>query len=105
MLAYRLVPNRKIRFSSSLYGAGIAFLMILILRQGFSWFLKMNVTYSTLYGALAAVPLLLIWMYSWWAVVLFGAVTTAAIEEFRNKKDVIGRLQERKSLVHKHLSK
>ena len=105
MLAYRLVPNRKIRFSSSLSGACAAFILIVILRQGFSWFFKMNVTYSTLYGALAAVPLLLIWMYSWWAVVLFGAVFTAAIEEFRNKKDVIGKLQERKALRRKHSSK
>jgi membrane protein len=105
MLAYRLVPYRKIRFSSSFYGAATAFILSLILRKGFSWFLQMNVTYSTLYGALAAVPLLLIWMYSWWAVVLFGAVTTATIEEFRNKKDVIGKLQERKSLVRKHSSK
>lgn len=105
MLAYRLVPNRKIRFSSSFYGALTAFIMILILREGFSRFLKMNVTYSTLYGALAAVPLLLIWMYSWWAVVLFGAVTTATIEEFRNKKDVIEKLQSRKALSRKHSSK
>lgn len=105
MLAYRLVPYRKIRLSSSLYGAAAAFIMILILRKGFSWFLKMNVTYSTLYGALAAVPLLLIWMYSWWAVVLFGAIITASIEEFRNKKDVIGKLQARKSLKRKHSSK
>lgn len=105
MLAYRLVPNRKIRLSSSLYGAGAAFIMILLLRQGFSWFLKMNVTYSTLYGALAAIPLLLIWMYSWWAVVLFGAIFTAAIEEFCNKKDVIGKLQAKKALKRKHSSK
>ena len=105
MLAYRLVPYRKIRFSSSFYGAITAFVLILILRKGFSWFLKMNVTYSTLYGALAAVPLVLIWMYSWWTVVLFGAVVTAAIEEFRNKKDVIGKLQSRKALLRKHSSK
>lgn len=105
MLAYRLVPNRKIRFSSSLYGAFTAFIMILILRKGFGYFLTMNVTYSVLYGALAAVPLLLIWMYSWWTVVLFGAVVTATIEEFRNKKDVIGKLQARKSLLRKHSSK
>lgn len=105
MLSYRLVPYRKIRFSSSFYGAMIAFIMIIILRKGFSFFLKMNVTYSTLYGALAAVPLLLIWMYSWWAVVLFGAVATSTIEEFRNKKNVIGKLQERKALVRKHSSK
>lgn len=105
MLTYRWVPNRNIRLSSSLCGASAAFIMILVLRKGFGWFLKMNVTYSTLYGALAAVPLLLIWMYSWWAVVLFGAVITAAIEEFRNKKNVIGKLQARKSLLRKHSSK
>lgn len=39
--------------------------------------------YKTLYGALATLPVFLIWMYLAWSVVIFGAVVTAALEEYR----------------------
>jgi membrane protein len=44
--------------------------------------LKHN-TYKTLYGAVAAIPLTLVWMYLYWAVVIFGAVVTSALDEYR----------------------
>ena len=49
-----------------------------------------NSTYSTLYGALAIIPIFLIWMYLSWAVVLFGAVVTAAMDEYKalNKTEI-----------------
>jgi len=43
----------------------------------------MTATYKTLYGALATLPIFLIWMYLAWAVVIFGAVFTAALEEYQ----------------------
>lgn len=86
VLSYIVVPNRKIKFINALWGAGAAFICMLILRIGFGYFLELNMTYKTLYGALAAVPIMLIWMYSWWTVVLSGAVITAALEDFKSKK-------------------
>lgn len=85
-LSYIVVPNKKIRVSSALCGAFVTLVLIFFLRIGFGYFLLLNVTYRTLYGALAALPILLVWMYSWWTIVLFGAVFTAALEDFRNKK-------------------
>lgn len=87
-LSYFVVPNKKVRASSAAIGAAIAFVMMSILHFGFAYFLQLNVTYRTLYGAMASVPLLLVWMYSWWTVVLFGAVTTASLEELRHKKQL-----------------
>lgn len=81
-----IVPNKKIRLSSAFSGACVTLILTLLLRVGFGYFLVLNVTYRTLYGALATVPILLVWMYSWWTIVLFGAVVTATIEEFRNRK-------------------
>ena len=87
-VAYVVVPNKKVRLSSAFWGAICAFILMSLLRYGFGYFLALNVTYKTLYGALASVPLLLIWMYSWWAVVLFGAVVAATMEELHNKKQL-----------------
>ncbi|MDO4161848.1 MAG: YihY family inner membrane protein [Pseudomonadota bacterium] len=87
-LSYVIVPNKKIRPSSAFAGACATLILTLMLRIGFGYFLILNVTYRTLYGALATVPIVLIWMYSWWTIVLWGAVITATIEEFRNRKSL-----------------
>lgn len=88
LVAYVVVPNKKVRLLSAFWGAVTAFILMSMLRYGFGYFLALNVTYKTLYGALATVPLLLIWMYSWWAVVLFGAVVAATMEELHTKKQL-----------------
>ena len=57
--------------------------MFWALRKGFGILVIENATYKTLYGALAALPVFLIWMYLAWSVVIFGAVVTAALEEYQ----------------------
>lgn len=80
---YVFIPNKKVSISSAFVGAVTAMILFLILRQGFALFMLKNNTYKTLYGAVAAVPLTLVWMYLYWAVVIFGAVVTAALDEYR----------------------
>ena len=83
MLVYVLVPNKKVRLDSALAGAAVAVVLFWFLRQGFALAVLNNATYKTLYGAMAVIPVFLIWMYLSWAVVIFGAVVTAALDEFR----------------------
>ncbi|MBQ7659996.1 MAG: YihY family inner membrane protein [Alphaproteobacteria bacterium] len=87
---YVFIPNKKVSVSSALVGALTAMVLFLVLRQGFALFMLKNNTYKTLYGAVAAVPLMLVWMYLYWAVVIFGAVVTAALDEYRelDKRDL-----------------
>ena len=80
---YIFVPNKKVDFLNAGAGAFVAMCLFWVLRFGFSMFMVKNNTYKTLYGAVAAVPLTLVWMYLYWAAVMFGAVVTAALEEFR----------------------
>ena len=87
-LSYFVVPNKKVHASSAAVGAAVAFVLMSLLHFGFGYFLQLNVTYKTLYGAMASVPLVLVWMYSWWTVVLFGAVVTASLEELKRKKQL-----------------
>jgi len=83
MMGYILVPNKKIKFYNALVGAITAVIMFWFLRQGFAMAVLKNATYKTLYGALATIPVFLIWMYLSWAVVIFGAVITASMEEYQ----------------------
>lgn len=81
---YVFIPNKKVGVLSAFVGALTAMVLFLILKQGFALFMLKNNTYKTLYGAVAAVPLMLVWMYLYWAVVIFGAVVTAALDEYRH---------------------
>lgn len=84
MLVYILVPNKKIKIMHAFLGALIAMAGFYIMRKFFGSFIASSVTYTTLYGAMAAVPLLLVWLYMNWAVVIFGAALTAALGEYKD---------------------
>lgn len=83
VLVYVLVPNKKIKIGNAFVGSLVAVILFSILRKGFAYFMIKAATYKTLYGALATLPVFLIWMYLAWAVVIFGAVVTAALEEYQ----------------------
>ena len=80
---YIFVPNKKIGFMNALLGAFVAMCLFWLLRNGFSFFMLKNNVYKTLYGAVAVVPLMLVWMYLYWAAVIFGAVVTASVQEYK----------------------
>lgn len=83
VLVYVLVPNKKVKIYNAIIGALVAIVLFWVLRNGFGYFMAMAGTYKILYGALATLPIFLIWMYLAWAVVIFGAVVTAALEEYQ----------------------
>ncbi len=87
MLVYVLVPNKKVCIKNAFAGAVTAVILFWILRKGFSIAISMSATYKTLYGALATLPIFLIWMYLAWSVVILGAVVTAALEEYQQLND------------------
>lgn len=79
---YVFVPNKKVNGVHALVGGFVAMCLFWILRTGFAVFMVKNNIYKTLYGAVAAMPLTLAWMYLAWAAVIFGAVVAASLEEF-----------------------
>ncbi len=83
VLLYVLVPNKKVNIWHAFIGATVAMILFYILRTAFGTFLISTNTYNVLYGALAIIPIMLIWLYLIWAAVIFGAVITAALGEFR----------------------
>ena len=87
VLVYVLVPNKKVKISSAVVGSFVAVILFSVLRRGFGDFMVKAAACKTLYGALATLPVFLIWMYLAWSVVIFGAVVTAALEEYRQLDD------------------
>src|SRR5438067_8318328 len=72
-LLYCLIPNCAVRWRDAALGAMIAAAAIEILKVAFSIYIGMS-SYQTVYGALATIPIFLLWMYLSWMAVLLGAV-------------------------------
>ncbi len=78
VLFYLAVPNCEVRFKHALIGGVMAALLFELAKFGFTQYLLRVTTYQLIYGALAALPVFLIWIYLSWLVVLIGAYITAA---------------------------
>jgi membrane protein len=74
---YRFVPNTRVRWTHALLGGVFVALGIELAKRALSWYLAQVPTYSAVYGAFATVPILLIWIYVAWVIVLLGAVIAA----------------------------
>ena len=74
---YRLAPNERIRWSHALLGAFVAIMLLEGLRRLFGLYIASFPAYTLIYGAFAALPLFLLWVYGIWMAVLFGALLTA----------------------------
>ncbi|HIJ61224.1 MAG TPA: YihY family inner membrane protein [Rhodospirillaceae bacterium] len=82
-LIYVAVPNRRVRAGDAAVGGVAAGLVFAALRWGFAIYAANAQSYESIYGAVALVPIFLLWMYLSWVVVLGGAELTAALPEWR----------------------
>ena len=82
-LLYFLVPNRAVRAWHALAGGIVAALLFEGLKRAFGLYLEHFPSYEVIYGALAAVPVFLVWLYLAWTAALFGAEIAAAMPEWR----------------------
>jgi membrane protein len=89
-LLYGLIPNCAVRWRDGALGAVIATMTIEILKIGFSIYIGATSFYSTVYGALAVIPIFLLWMYISWMAVLLGAVVAAALPNWRIDRRIGG---------------
>jgi len=78
---YIFVPNRSVSWINGLIGAFVAVVLFATLKKLFGLFISNFPSYETIYGVLATIPIFMIWMFLTWAVVLLGAILTAALED------------------------
>lgn len=82
-LAYLIIPNRRIAWRHALVGGVLATLLFELAKFGFAIYLRQVPSYAQIFGALAVVPIFLIWVYLSWVVILLGASVAASLSAFR----------------------
>lgn len=74
---YRYVPNTPVQGAHALAGGVFAAVGMEVAKRLLAWYISKVPTYSAVYGAFASVPILLVWIYMAWVIVLLGAVVAA----------------------------
>lgn len=74
---FHYVPNTHVQWRHALAGGVFAAAGFELAKRGLGWYLSSVPTYANVYGAFATVPILLIWIYLGWVIVLLGAVIAA----------------------------
>lgn len=86
-LLYIIVPNCYVPIRQGLIGAAVAAVFFELAKSGFALFVGMAPTYQVVYGAFAAVPIFLMWIFLSWSIVLLGAELVRSLVIFRERHD------------------
>ena len=92
---YVLMPNTRVRFSGALAGGFAAGLML----HGTNWAYRIYAShptmYRSIYGAVSAIPVFLVWIYVLWVIILLGAEIAYSVEHIET---------HRRKMIHRNLS-
>jgi membrane protein len=103
-LIYALVPARRVPWRAALIAGVLAAIAFELAKAGFAFYIAHFSTYQVVYGALAVLPVFLIWLYLSWIILLVGAAVSATLAETQGqpfdasalKRAPHGRLAERR---------
>jgi len=80
---YRVVPHRTVKLRYAAAGAVLATVLLELIKWALSQYLASFQGYQKVYGAVAFVPIFLIWIYLGWIAILLGASLASSIAAFR----------------------
>ncbi len=78
-LLFKFVPTCYIPPKIALLGGFFAMLQLELLKYGFALYVTWFPTYDLVYGAFAAIPLFLLWLYLIWFIVIWNGAFVATL--------------------------
>ena len=82
---YRVIPNAQVSWRDAFTGGVFAALAFEAAKRIFTGYVMAQPTYTSVYGAFAIFPLFLVWIFTSWLIVLFGAVIAAYAPSIRSQ--------------------
>ncbi|QNS15802.1 virulence factor BrkB family protein [Mannheimia bovis] len=86
-LVYKFIPITKVKFKHAAIGALLAAVFFTLGKQAFIWYITAFPSYQAIYGALAVLPIMLVWIQLSWQVVLLGGQFSAILKEIEEGKE------------------
>jgi membrane protein len=80
---FKVVPHRTVQWRHAFAGAALSVVLFEFMKWGIGLYLGSFNSYQKIYGAFAAAPILLLWIYLGWTTILFGASFAASMSAFR----------------------
>lgn len=86
---YVAVPNKHVPMKYAFVGAFFSALAFEIAKKAFAIYVLQLPSYQAIYGTLSLIPILFLWMYLSWNIVLFGALLTVSLENQHHKRTLL----------------
>ncbi|QBY03883.1 virulence factor BrkB family protein [Thalassotalea sp. HSM 43] len=86
IVLYMLVPNTEVKFKYALAGSMFGTILFEVAKKAFAAYVTHLPSYEAIYGALATIPILFVWVYVSWLVVFIGAEFTVCLQELAEDK-------------------
>jgi membrane protein len=81
---FTIVPNARVAPRDAIVGGLFVAFLLEVMKTGFAFYVSQLSTYTMIYGAFAALPVFLIWVYLSWLSILFGAIVAANLPYLRH---------------------
>ena len=90
IILYKTIPRMKLKTGDVFPGAAVATILWLILSSAFSFFMGRFFKFASIYGGIAGIILLIIWLYWAMHIILIGAVINVINRKHRgNRPDAL----------------
>lgn len=82
-MLYVYLPNCRVAWRDAAAGGVLAALAFELAKRAFGLYIKHFPTYKAVYGAFAAIPIFLLWVYLSWLITLLGAMIASILPAIR----------------------
>lgn len=82
MCMFRWIPNQRVAWHFAALGGLVAAILFELSKHMFTLYLSWFPTHEVIYGAMALLPLLMMWLHLVWAIILLGAEISFSYEKY-----------------------